>query len=70
MFAGSFDLISDAEAFNRPAGRMGTPEEIVYGMVFLASDESSYMDGIELVIGGCKLSGRWWLADAPYGMRG
>ena len=65
MLAAGSDLIGDSEAFNRPMGRTGTPEEIAYGMVFLASDGSSYMDGTELVIGGCKLSGRWWLADTP-----
>ena len=37
---------------------MGTPDEIAYGMVSLASDESSYMAGTELVIDGGKLSGR------------
>ena len=46
---------------------MGTPEEIGYGVVFLASDESSYMTGTELIIDGGKLSGQWRLADTPYG---
>ena len=31
---------------------MGTPDEIAYGVVFLASDESSFMTGTELVIDG------------------
>lgn len=35
-----------------PMGRPGTPEEIAAGMVFLASDASSYMTGSELVIDG------------------
>ena len=65
----SSEQIGDSEAFNRPMGRMGTPEEIAYGVVFLASDESSFMTGTELVIDGGKLSGQWRLADTPYGMQ-
>jgi NAD(P)-dependent dehydrogenase (short-subunit alcohol dehydrogenase family) len=37
---------------NLPMGRAGKPEEVVYGVMFLASDESSYMTGSELVIDG------------------
>src|SRR5438445_3816062 len=35
-----------------PMGRVGTPDEVAYGVLFLASDESSYMTGSELVIDG------------------
>jgi len=35
-----------------PMGRRGTPLEIAYGVLFLASDESSFMTGSELVIDG------------------
>ena len=35
-----------------PLGRIGTPEDIAYGALFLASDESSFMTGSELVIDG------------------
>jgi cyclopentanol dehydrogenase len=35
-----------------PMGRIGDPYEIAKGIVYLASDESSYMTGSELVIDG------------------
>ncbi len=35
-----------------PLRRMGTPQDIAYGILYLASDESSYVNGTELVIDG------------------
>ena len=35
-----------------PMGRYGKPEEVAYGALYLASDESSYVTGAELVIDG------------------
>ena len=35
-----------------PLGRIGQPEDVAYGVLFLASDESSFMTGSELVIDG------------------
>ena len=35
-----------------PLGRIGTPEEIAYGVLYLASDESSFVTGSELIIDG------------------
>lgn len=37
---------------NAPLGRFGKPEEIASGVVFLASDESSYMTATDLVVDG------------------
>lgn len=46
-----------AERLTRvPLGRMGTISEVVAGVVFLASDDSSYITGTELVIDGGALS--------------
>lgn len=42
---------SDAAAA-APLGRAGTPDDIAKAVVFLASDESSYITGIELFVDG------------------
>lgn len=45
---------AEMEAFAKthPLGRMAEPEEIAAGILFLASDEASFMTGSELVIDG------------------
>src|SRR5712691_9633968 len=35
-----------------PLGRLGTSEEVAYGVLYLASDEASFVTGSELVIDG------------------
>ena len=37
---------------NTPMGRYGKPEEVAYGALFLASEESSYVTGSEIIIDG------------------
>ena len=47
------DLTRQEERLRRvPLGRIGTTEDIAYGVLFLASDEASFMTGSELVIDG------------------
>ena len=50
-------ILADPERNQRwisgtPLGRRGKPEDVAYGVLFLASDESSFMTGSELVIDG------------------
>ena len=70
MLVASSDLIGDSEAFDRVMGRMGTLEDIGYGLVFLDSNESSYVVGTELVIDGGELGSQWWWPDIAYGIQG
>ena len=42
----------EQSAARHPMGRIGQPLDIAYGVLFLASDESSFMTGSELVIDG------------------
>jgi len=61
MMAGSASMSNldpgnpDRYNFN-PMGRAGTPEEMAYGCLFLASDEASYVNGAVLAIDGGALS--------------
>ena len=40
------------QVFSVPLGRLGQPEDIAYGALYLASDESSFVTASELVIDG------------------
>ncbi len=46
------DLMQQKLGKQVPIGRLGKPEEVGWAIVFLASDESSFMTGSEVVIDG------------------
>jgi NAD(P)-dependent dehydrogenase (short-subunit alcohol dehydrogenase family) len=46
------EMSDELIAMQVPLGRMGLPEDIAQGVLYLASDESSYVTGAELVIDG------------------
>jgi 3alpha(or 20beta)-hydroxysteroid dehydrogenase len=57
LFESDMAAVNTAEAIDEkvaitPLGRMGTVEEVVAVNVFLASDESSYMTGAEILVDG------------------
>ena len=41
-----------ANLARHPIGRLGVPEDVAYGVLYLATDESSFVTGSELVIDG------------------
>ena len=46
------DAFLKAQSDTTPLGRVGTPDEIASAVLFRVSDESSYVNGIELFVDG------------------
>jgi NAD(P)-dependent dehydrogenase (short-subunit alcohol dehydrogenase family) len=49
---GAFEQTMNMFSNNIPLGRLGMPDEIAKAVVFLASDDSSYITGTELFVDG------------------
>lgn len=49
---GDFEVAKKTVDNLHPLGHMGDPEDIAYGILYLASDESKFVTGSELVIDG------------------
>lgn len=62
----------DAGAVTVPLQRFGQAREVAEGSLYLASEASSYCNGMELVIDGGMLAGRYYagLPGAPPSMHG
>ena len=54
------DLLRGVFKSAQPIPRAGLPDDIAHAAVFLASDESSFINGADLVIDGGVIGGRNW----------
>jgi len=57
IFDGTPQELKDGFVSIIPTGRMGQPREIASGALFLASDDSSFVSGIELFVDGGHSTG-------------
>jgi len=53
--SGQHQALLDGEAATVPMGRIGRPDEVASAVVFLASDQSSFMTGSEVFVDGGSL---------------
>src|SRR5450432_3574508 len=59
----TLDVMREAYKTAQPIPRAGLPEDIAHAAVFLASDESSFVNGHDLVVDGAITGGRNWTAQ-------
>lgn len=52
LFGDALEEVMENNRNTVPAGKVGTPEEVANAVSFLASDESSYLTGVELFVDG------------------
>lgn len=52
LFGEALEEVLENSRNTVPAGKVGTPEEVANAVSFLASDESSYLTGVELFVDG------------------
>ncbi|MFP7474557.1 glucose 1-dehydrogenase [Niallia taxi] len=52
LFGDALEEVMENNSNTVPAGKVGTPEEVANAVSFLASDESSYLTGVELFVDG------------------
>jgi NAD(P)-dependent dehydrogenase (short-subunit alcohol dehydrogenase family) len=52
MDAGAVDALRQMMIANTPMRRMGTPEEIANAVLFLSSEEASFITGVDLLVDG------------------
>lgn len=56
----SADRLNDIFAMAQPIPRPGRPEDIANAAVYLASDESEFLNGQDIIVDGGKVGGRLW----------
>jgi NAD(P)-dependent dehydrogenase (short-subunit alcohol dehydrogenase family) len=59
----TLDVMREVYKTAQPIPRAGLPEDIAHAAVFLASDESSFVNGHDLVVDGAITGGRNWTAQ-------
>jgi NAD(P)-dependent dehydrogenase (short-subunit alcohol dehydrogenase family) len=57
------EVLREVNKSAQPIPRAGLPEDIAHAAVFLASDESTFINGHDLVIDGAITGGRNWTAQ-------